>query len=64
MAGAGSRLPLQVESAPGVEITPEGEAPPPWASGGMVYDAARRRMLVGFGNSRMGNYADLWSLSL
>lgn len=40
-------------------------APTARASGGMVYDAERDRMLVGFGNdSRHGPYVDLWAIDL
>jgi hypothetical protein len=42
----------------------ESERPPPArASGGAVYDAARSRLLMGFGNGERV-YADLWSLPL
>ena len=45
------------------QVQPTGEAPPDRASGAMVYDAARSRMVMGFGNAA-GNYTDLWSLAL
>lgn len=44
------------------EVPTEGDAPVR-ASGGMVYDVARRRMLVGFGNGGRV-YIDLWALDL
>ncbi|MFN3201287.1 MAG: hypothetical protein ACE366_23000 [Bradymonadia bacterium] len=47
-----------------VRVPIEGEAPPPRASGAMVFDGARSRMLMGFGNSTAGVFADLWSLGL
>ncbi|MEM1034989.1 MAG: hypothetical protein AAGN82_31905 [Myxococcota bacterium] len=40
------------------------EAPPPRSSGHGVYDAARRQIVLGFGNSNQGVFADLWALSL
>jgi hypothetical protein len=30
----------------------------------MVYDAKRKRILLGFGNGAGGAYADLWALEL
>ncbi len=38
--------------------------PPDRASGIAVYEPTRRSILMGFGNSLKGNFADLWRLSL
>lgn len=38
--------------------------PRPRASGAAVYDASKQRLLMGFGNSLEGQYADLWELAL
>lgn len=46
------------------QVMPSGEAPPERASGAMIYDAARKRLIMGFGNSGAGNFTDMWSLSL
>ncbi len=45
-------------------VEPEGEPPPDRASGAAVYDAARQRLVMGFGNSSAGNFTDLWALEL
>jgi len=45
-----------------VEVPTEGDAPAR-ASGGMVFDQQRQRMLVGFGNGARV-YTDLWALEL
>lgn len=45
-------------------VTPIGEAPIVRSSGHGVYDAARQRMIVGFGNGEAGVHTDLWALSL
>jgi hypothetical protein len=45
-------------------VQPAGESPPERTSGHAVYDAARQRMVVGFGNGAGGVHADLWTLSL
>lgn len=34
------------------------------ASGAAVYDASKQRLLMGFGNTAAGQYADLWQLEL
>lgn len=34
------------------------------ASGAAVYDATKQRLLMGFGNTAAGQYADLWELKL
>lgn len=46
------------------QVMPAGDAPPERASGAMVYDAARKRLIMGFGNSTAGNFTDMWSVSL
>jgi hypothetical protein len=46
------------------EVLPAGELPPERASGAMVYDQTRSRLVMGFGNSSAGLFADLWALSL
>ena len=46
------------------QVVPAGEMPPERASGAMVYDAARRRLIMGFGNSSAGNFTDMWAVSL
>lgn len=45
-----------------VDVT--GDVPPARASGAAVFDAKRGRLLMGFGNTIAGQYADLWSLQL
>ncbi len=46
------------------EVGTDGVAPVSRASGAAVFDASRNRLLMGFGNSLAGQYADLWSLEL
>ncbi len=43
---------------------PDAGAPPVRSSGAMVFDPARRRMLLGFGNDGAAIYADLWEMAL
>ena len=38
--------------------------PPERTSGMAVYDAARKRLVMGFGNGDGGVHADLWALNL
>jgi hypothetical protein len=45
-------------------VQPVGESPPVRTSGHAVYDAARQRMVVGFGNGADGVHTDLSTLSL
>lgn len=45
------------------EVPLIGEAPAR-ASGGAVFDAARSRVLLGFGNGNEGIHADLWSIEV
>jgi hypothetical protein len=40
------------------------DRPPDRASGMAVYDAKRQRLVMGFGNSMTGRFADLWALQL
>ena len=45
------------------KVEPEGGAPSR-ASGMMVYEPKRNRLVGGFGNSSAGGFPDLWSLDL
>ncbi|MGV3623971.1 MAG: Kelch repeat-containing protein [Archangium sp.] len=57
-----------LDLTPGLEawsqLGTDGTQPAPRASGAAVYDAKNQRLLMGFGNSLEGQYADLWELKL
>jgi hypothetical protein len=46
------------------KLVPLEGGPPERSSGRAVYDAPRRRALMGFGNGDQGIHADLWALNL